>query len=126
MVEGRGAGLRAALVVLKDTLGCVSRMEEVAGASTQTVVRGRKEALSTASPMVEARGACLKAVPEVLRAARPSAKGMVAGRGASLREVGCAQRVFTAGLASVLRMEGGNAAMLLGAPRALVVVLIAV
>jgi len=126
MVEGRGAGLRAALVVLKDTLGCVSRTEEVAGASTQTVVRGRKEALSTASPMVEARGACLKAVPEVLRAARPSAKGMVAGRGASLREVGCAQRVFMAGLASVLPMEGENAAMFLGAPRAPVVVLIAV
>nr|CAB3488430.1 unnamed protein product [Digitaria exilis] len=56
MVEGRGAGLRAVLVVLKDTLGCVSHMEVVAGASTRTAVREHKEAQSIASPMVEARG----------------------------------------------------------------------
>jgi hypothetical protein len=126
MAEVRGAGLRAALVVLKDTLGCVSHMEVVAVASTQTVVRERKEAPSIASPMVEARGARSKAVPEALRAAHPSAKGMVAGRGASLREVACAQRVFMEELASVLRMEGANVAMFPGAPRALEVVLIAV
>lgn len=112
--------------MLKAILGCASHMEVVAVASTQTVLRGLKEAPSFASPMVEARGACLMAVPEVQRAVHPSAKGMVAGRGASLREVGCAQRVSMVELASVLHMEGANAAPFLGALRAPVVALIAV
>ncbi|GJN26266.1 hypothetical protein PR202_gb14187 [Eleusine coracana subsp. coracana] len=126
MVEGRGAGLRAALAVRKDSLGCAFRMEVVVGASIQTARKEHKEAPSFASPMVEAKGACLKAVPEALRAALHSAKGMAAERGASLREVGCAQRVFMEELASAWHMEGANVALSQSAPRVRVVDLIAV
>lgn len=70
----------------------------------------------------------MMAVPEVQRAARPCAKGMAAGRGASLREVVCAQGASMAELASALRMEmeAASAAPCPGAPRALVVALVAV
>lgn len=90
--------------------------------------KGAQGSTIFASPTVEARGACLMAVPEVQRAARPCAKGTAAGRGASLREVVCAQGASMAELASALRMEmeAASAAPCPGAPRALVVALVAV
>ena len=112
--------------MLKDSLGCVSRMEVVAGVSTPTAVREHKEAPCFASPMVEANGVYSKAVLKGLRAAHHSAKGMVVGRGVFLREVGSVLRVFMAELASALRMEGANAVQCQGVPRVLVVAPIAV
>lgn len=112
--------------MLKDCLGCVSRMEVVAGVSTPTAVREHKEAPCFASPMVEANGVYLKVALKGPRAAHRCVKGMVVGRGASLREVGPVLRVFMAELTSALLMEGANAVLYQGVPRVLVVAPIAV
>ena len=109
----------------KDSLGCASHMDVVAGVSTRTAVREHKEAPCFASPMVEANGVYLKAVLKVPRATRCYVKGTVVVRGASLREVVSVLRVFMVELASASLMEAANAVLYQDVPRAPVVAPIA-
>jgi hypothetical protein len=111
--------------VLRGIPGCASRMEVVAGVSTQTAVREHREAPCSASPMVEANGVYPKGAPKGPRAAHCYVKGMAAGRGASSREARHVPRVFTEELASAWYTEAANGVLLLGAPRVPVVAPIA-
>lgn len=104
MVEGSGAGLKAALEVLKDRLACAFLMAVDVVANIKVATRALRAVPCFARLMVVVSVAYLQDALKVLKVAHLCARDMVEESGASLMVVGSAQKVFTEAQTSVLLM----------------------